>query len=86
MEEGIRVWRDGWPAFSSLSLLCNLDCVIYEHTWVGMTRENCFTNSFTTGLRTHPVSQRKAEKHLPTPLADEEMEVQRVRDISKVVK
>lgn len=49
-----------------------------------MTRENCFAKSINTRLKTfslYPlVSHKQAEKLLPTPLVDKEMEV---GDISK---
>lgn len=76
-----------------LSLLCNVDCGISEHEWVGVYNQRkvffFFIPSFTTGLKTliHylPVLQRQAAKLFLTPLAGEEMEVERVRVISKVV-
>lgn len=74
-----------------LESTCNVDCGISEHEWVGVynQRKVFFIPSFTTGLKTLilclPVLHRQVAKLFLTPLAGEEMEVQRVHVISKVV-
>lgn len=65
-----------------LSRLCNVDCAISEHKWVGAynQRKVFFIPSSTTGLKTLilylPVLYRQDVKLFLMPLAGEEMEVQ----------